>query len=148
MIGLEKIVVLQELKQEGLAVGMIAIWTGHSPEQLGGQHTHRRCAECRSFRRRGKRLQTNQQQPIQTYQLPTVNSVTIPYARMVRFFCICGVQVVHATQNPRIPRSGFRFDLRNPAFRPQTRRPSDLAELFTAREQATKRRNAELSLSN
>ena len=33
-----------------------------------------------SIRRHGKRLQANRRQPIQTYQLPTVDSVTIPYA--------------------------------------------------------------------
>ena len=75
------------------------------------------------------------------YQFPTVNSVTIPYPSMVRFCCICSAKIVHATQNPRIPRSGCRFDLWNSAFRPITRRPSDLAEL------STKRRYAESSVA-
>ena len=35
MIGLGKIVVLQKLKREGLAVGMIPRWTGHSPKTAG-----------------------------------------------------------------------------------------------------------------
>ena len=30
---------------------------------------------------------------------------------IVRFCCICGAKIVHATLNPRIPRSGCRFDL-------------------------------------
>ena len=67
------------------------------------------------------------------YQFPTVNSVTTPYTLMVRFCCICGTKIVHAIQNPRIPRCGCRFDLWNPAFRPRTRGPSDLAELLIAR---------------
>ena len=36
-------------------------------------------------------------------------------------------------------RSGCRFDLWNPTFRPRTRTPSDLAELLIARQQAAKR---------
>ena len=60
-------------------------------------------------------------------QFSTVNSVTIPYALMVQFCCICGAKIVHASQNPSIPRSGCRFDLWNPAFQPRTRRRSDLA---------------------
>ena len=81
------------------------------------------------------------------YQFPTLDSETIPYALMVRFCCICGAKIVHATRNPRIPRSGCRFDLRNPAFQARTRRRSDLAEPLIARWQAAKRRNAESSVS-
>ena len=55
---------------------------------------------------------------VEAYQFPTVDSVTIPYALMVRLCCICCAKIVHATQNPRIPRSGCRFDLWNPAFQP------------------------------
>ena len=57
-----------------------------------------------------------------SYQFPTVNSETTPYALMVRFCCICGAKIVHATQNPRIPRSGCPFDLWNPALQPQNHR--------------------------
>ena len=65
-------------------------------------------------------------------QFPTVNSVIIPYAFMVRFCCIWGAKIVHATQNPRIPRSSCRFDLWNPALQPQNHRQSDSAERSVA----------------
>ena len=45
-----------------------------------------------------------------TYQFSTVNSVTFPYDPTVRLRCICGAKIVRATQNLRIPRSGYRFD--------------------------------------
>ena len=70
---------------------------------------------------------------LRSYQLPTVDSVTIPYALMVRFCCICGAKIVPATQNPRIPRSDCRFDLWNPALKPQNHRQSDSAERSAAR---------------
>ena len=82
------------------------------------------------------------------YQFPTVDSVTILHALMVQLHCICSAKIVHATRNLRIPRSGCRCDLWNPAFWPRTRRPSRSAELLVARQQAGKRRNAELSVSN
>ena len=83
-----------------------------------------------------------------TYQFPTVNSVTISYALVVQLRCICGAKIVHATENLRIAISGCRFDLCNPSLRLRTHRPSDLAELLVARQQAAKKRNAELSMSN
>ena len=70
------------------------------------------------------------------YQFPTVNSVTILHVLMVLLDCICGAEIVHATQHLRIPRSDCRFDLWNPAFWPRTRRPSSSAEHLVARQQA------------
>ena len=70
---------------------------------------------------------------VSSYQFLTVDSETIPYAFMVRFCCICGAKIVHATQNPRIPSSGCRFDLWNPAFQPRIRRRSDLVEPLIAK---------------
>ena len=52
-----------------------------------------------------------------TYQFPALDSVIIPCALMVRFRCIRGTRIVHATRNLGIPRSGRRFDLWNPALR-------------------------------
>ena len=54
-----------------------------------------------------------------TYQFPALDSVIIPCALMVRFRCIRGTRIVHATRNLGIPRSGRRFDLWNPALRPR-----------------------------
>ena len=48
-----------------------------------------------------------------SYQFPTVDSVIIPCALMVRLRCIRGTKIVHATQNSRIPRSG---PIRPPGF--------------------------------
>ena len=42
----------------------------------------------------------------------------IPCVLMLRFRCVRGAKIVHATRNSRIPRSGCRFDLWNPALRP------------------------------
>ena len=81
------------------------------------------------------------------YQFPTHNSVIISCALMVRFRCIHGTKIVHATRNLRIPRSGCRFDLWNPALRPLIRGLSGSAELSATRQQAVKVRNAELSVS-
>ena len=82
-----------------------------------------------------------------TYQFPTHNSVIISCALMVRFRCIRGTKIVHATRNLRIPRSGCRFDLWNPSPRPLIRGLSGSAELSATRQQAAKGRNAESSVS-
>ena len=81
------------------------------------------------------------------YQFPTHDSVIISCALMVRFRCIRGTKIVHATRNSRIPRSGCRFDRWNPALRPLIRGLSGSAELSATRQQAVKVRNAESSVS-
>ena len=81
------------------------------------------------------------------YQFPTHDSVIISCALMVRFRCIRGTKIVHATRNLRIPRSGCRFNLWNPSLRPLIRGLSGSAELSATRQQAVKVRNAELSVS-
>ncbi len=82
-----------------------------------------------------------------TYQFPTHDSVIIPCVLMLRFRCICGAKIVHATRNSRIPRSGCRFDLWNPALRPLIYGLSGSAEPSVARQQAAEGRNAESSVS-
>ena len=76
------------------------------------------------------------------YQFPTHDSVIIPCVLMLRFRCICGAKIVHATRNSRIPRSGCRFELCNPALRPLICGLSGSAE-----PSAAEGRNAESSVS-
>ena len=85
--------------------------------------------------------------PPRSYQFPTLDSVIIPCALVVRFRCIRGTKIVHATRNLRIPRSGCRFDSWNPALRPRIRGLSGSAELSATRQQAAKGQNAESSVS-
>ena len=44
------------------------------------------------------------------YQFPTVSLVTFPCDLTVQLRCICSAKIVRATQNLRIPRSGYRLD--------------------------------------
>ena len=64
---------------------------------------------------------------------PHITSVIISCSLMVRFRCIRGTKIVHATRNLRIPRSGCRFDRWNPALRPLIRGLSGSAELSAHR---------------
>ena len=97
-------------------------------------------------RRPGLRAEPARRGRRAAYQFPTLDSVIIPCALVVRFRCICGTKIVHATRNLRIPRSGCRFDLWNSALRPRIRGLSGSAERSATRQQAAIGQNAESSV--
>ena len=107
----------------------------------------RRCDSVPTPGRRAPELRPAEDPRPEGYQFPTHDSVIISCALMVRFRCIRGTKIVHATRNSRIPGSGFRFDLWNPSPRPLIRGLSGSAELSATRQQAAKVRNAESSVS-
>ena len=97
----------------------------------------RECREAMPWRVRQRVRSQRENRWRGSYQFPTVDSVIIPCALMVRLRCIRGTKIVHATQNLRIPRSGCRYDLRDSALRLRTRRLSDLAAFLVALQQTT-----------